>query len=297
LLLALLPARSPHAGPAATGHHAPASAAATSPGRPGGRRWPLPRLTPAAAPAPVQPAPAPDDPLARGLVAHWRFDDGAGSPVARDASGRGRDCLLHDLDPAAAWGDGVSGGAVSLTGGGWLECPLPEVQAGVPLQMSVTAWVRRTARREGNAALFTRQLPGGDAQHLFWFGLAHIGPQDRGRDRLQVWSGSWTGWTTKLLASPDRWMHVAFVHQDRVTRLYRDGNLVGQHHDGRPRGTQGLVTGALTIGGGRYLGDPLRVRSPFTGLLDEARIYDRALDDAQVAALARRMTSGAIAAK
>src|SRR5581483_7848688 len=32
--------------------------------------------------------------LARGLVGYWRFDDGRGSVVARDASGNANDCYL-----------------------------------------------------------------------------------------------------------------------------------------------------------------------------------------------------------
>jgi hypothetical protein len=57
--------------------------------------------------------------------------------------------------------------------------------------------------------------------------------------------------------------------------------------DNLPRSHQGVVQTALTIGATRYAADPLIVRQHFDGLVDEALVFDRALSDAEVAALAR----------
>jgi hypothetical protein len=218
-------------------------------------------------------------PPARGLVAHYRFEDGSGSQTASDVSGNRRHCLLHDLDPRTAWVEGPVGGALDLGEGGWLECPQPEVRAGAPMEMSIALWARQTGRFEEQAALLTRQLPSADASHLFWFGF-------RG-DSLQVWSQAWTGWATRPVAGRERWRHLAFVHRDRTTTLYLDGMPYRQKDDNRPRG-QGLVTSPLTIGAMRFRADPLRVRNNFHGLIDEVLIYSRALTDAEVRALATR---------
>ena len=51
---------------------------------------------------------------------------------------------------------------------------------------------------------------------------------------------------------------------------------------------QGAVQSALTIGSALRRPDPLSVQHHFDGLVDEAMIYDRALTDAEVAALAKR---------
>jgi RNA polymerase sigma-70 factor (ECF subfamily) len=240
-------------------------------------RPPPPRLAAAAAPAaPAAVSPAPDT-LARGLVAHWRFEDGAGSPIARDASGHRRDCLLHEMDPATAWVLEPGGGALDLGERGWLECPLPEARAGQPVEMSVALWIKRTRASNGAAALVTRQLPSGDARHLFWFGLLN--------SQLRVWSGAWTGWATGKAGALDSWTHVAFVHAERSTRLYLNGRLIRHHQASRPRG-EGLVQSALTIGGARFVADPLRVRNHFFGLVDEVLVHDRALGDAEITTLA-----------
>ena len=43
--------------------------------------------------------------LSKGLVGHWKFDEGEGS-VARDSSGLGNDGTLNDMDESA-WSDDV----------------------------------------------------------------------------------------------------------------------------------------------------------------------------------------------
>ena len=216
--------------------------------------------------------------LARGLVAHWRFEDGPGSEVARDSSGRGQPCLLHDLDPNTAWVAGPVGGALDLGRKGWLECPLPEARAGVAFDLSVTVWMKRVRPRPFSA-LFTRQLQGGDSHHLFWFGLRD--------DLLTVHSDAWLGFTSRTLTTFEGWTHVAFVHAGDETRLYIDGALVRYKSGQFPRG-EGLVQSPLTIGSARRRRDPLNVQHHFDGLVDEARVYDRALTDTEIAALAKR---------
>ena len=224
-----------------------------------------------------RPAPAPP---ARGLVGRWSFDDGPGSAMARDSSGNGHPCLLRDLDEKTAWVSGPLGGALDLGRSGWLECPLPPTRAGGPIELSMALWIKRVANRRPETAFFSRQFTGAEdlRNQLFWFGLHD--------HSLLLRSWAWTGWTSRSLPPPETWTHVAAVHGARDTRLYVDGVLVRQTTNHQPR-AEGVVDSPLTIGGMRFSDDPLRVRHHFDGLLDEAVLYDRALEDAEVAALAR----------
>jgi hypothetical protein len=148
----------------------------------------------------------------------------------------------------------------------------------VPLELSVAIWMRPSAQRRPQSALFARSLTGTDASHLFWFGV---------RDGfLAVWSWAWTGWTTGPLPSPDAWTHVAFVHRQDETRLYVDGVLVRRKLEQVPRGEG--EAGPLTIGGMAPGSGARRMRHHFDGLVDEAVVYDRVLGDAEIAALATR---------
>jgi RNA polymerase sigma-70 factor, ECF subfamily len=225
---------------------------------------------------PARPRAATRVDLAHGLVGRWRFEDGPGSAVARDSSGNDRSCLLHDLDPQAAWVDGPGGGAIDLGRTGWLECPMPPGRAGVPFELSVAIWMKQEGQRRPQSVLLTRPLSGVGASHLFWFGV---------RDGfLAVWSSAWTEWTTGSLPPSGAWTHVAFVHGERETRLYINGVLVREKPEQVPRGEG--VAGDLTIGGMQLDSAPGRVRHHFDGLVGEAVVYDRVLDDAEVAALA-----------
>lgn len=222
------------------------------------------------APLTSPPAAAPAA-LARGLVGRWRFEDGPGSTVARDWSGHGRACRLHDLDPQRAW----IGGALDLGRTGWLECPMPPARAGVPVQLSAAIWMKPAALHRPQSALLARRLNGTEASHLFWVGVRD--------DFLAVWSWAWTGWTTGELPSPDTWTHVAFVHGQDETRLFVNGVLVRRTRAQAPRGDG--EAGPLTIGAmSRPESD--QVRHHFDGLVDDAVVYDRVLADAEIAALA-----------
>jgi RNA polymerase sigma factor (sigma-70 family) len=247
--------------------------------------WPqatarLPGARPAIA-APVR-APATRGLPRRGLVGYWPLDDAPGSTVARDQSGHGHDCLLHELDPRRAWTGGALGGAIDLRAGGWLECPQPALPAGqVAPDMTVMVRVKAALDQEAHSAVVTRETGTGH-DDLFFFGF--VG------ERLKVSSRAWLGWVSRPVPDGrDRWMHIAFARRARgPTRLFLDGVEVGENEQG-----ERLVAGdrptPLMVGGGHVGFDGSQVRQHFAGVVDDLAVYDRALEPeeiAQAAALA-----------
>jgi RNA polymerase sigma factor (sigma-70 family) len=215
--------------------------------------------------------------LARGLVGDWRFEDGPGSRLARDRSGHGNHCSLRELDPGAAWIPGAHGGGVSLAQRGWLECPQPQARAGTPVEMTVAAWVDKLGLRRNQTAVVTRQLGAGSSNY---FSLGF------GGDDVRVWSGAWTGWIVAPLPAPPRgWVHLAFTHSPGLTKLFIAGRLVGQKEGGQPRGV-GPAADSLLIGAARYGRQSAQVRQHLDGAVDDVLIYDRALSDEEIQALA-----------
>jgi len=235
------------------------------------------RSPPVHHPAPVAAAAMaprpPVEPLDRGLVGRWSFDEGGGG-VARDLSGLGHDCVLRELDPGAAWVDGVHGQAIDLGTKGWLECPQPAARAGVPVAVSVSAWVKR-ARTKHGSVIASRYL-GPPDENFFHFAFAG--------DSLRVWSGTWRGWTTKPVRGLEQdWIHVAFTHAGSSTRLFINGALVAHHENQAVRGA-GTATRPLLIGASVHRGE---IWQHLDGAVDEVRIYDRALSDDEIEALSR----------
>jgi RNA polymerase sigma-70 factor (ECF subfamily) len=253
---------------------APAPAAASAPRRP--RPFvaaeDLPRREGAAPPAaPTAAAPAID----AGLVGHWTFDEAAGSAIARDLSGHGHDCWLRALEPAAAWGPGHAGGAVDLGTKGWLECSLPPATGRWPAALSVAFWLRRD-RLHTTSTLVDRSL-GPGTQTFFHFAL-------RG-DALQLWSGIWSHTVTHELERPlEGWVHLAFTHAGRTTKLFIDGALVAQRDDTGPKNPGTVTTAPLVVGA--LVRDPTRAWQHLDGAIDDLRVYERALSNDEIAALA-----------
>jgi RNA polymerase sigma-70 factor (ECF subfamily) len=229
-----------------------------------------------AAPGPRAPgaAPAAGDPS---LIGYWSFDEPALWIV--DRSNNRRDCLLNKRDPAQAFTEeGRVGGALDLAGQGWLVCAQPVVSTEAPSAMTVAAWVKLHSFPQVHAALVTRQLHRDHRDHFF---LGFAG------DQLRVGSYLWQ--QTVLQPAPlalERWLHVAFTEdRDGQLRLFLDGAIVVTRH--MPHIDGGTVTSNVTIGAGQFSRNARQVRQKLDGVVDEVRIYDRALSPAEIATLAR----------
>ncbi len=219
---------------------------------------------------------ASDNGLARGLVGYWRFDDGAGSAVARDLSGNRNDCQLRHLDPGASWTAGVHDGAIHLDGQGWLECAHVAALRHTDREMTIALWVNR-GEDDRLRGLVTRQHGDGKADN-FHFGFRE--------SLLMIQSSVWTVHLAAAVSRPrGRWVHVATTHgTDNVARLYVDGALVAHARTGT-RAAEG-DDNPLLIGGGLNRSDRDTVSERMNGALDELVIYDRVLSPSEIAALA-----------
>jgi hypothetical protein len=168
-------------------------------------------------------------------------------------------------------------GALDLRGKSWLECPQPEVSTDRPMAMTVAAWVKLRSFSDSHTALATRQIGTGYEDQFF---LGFLG------EKLRAGSQAWQ--TFLVQPAPlalDRWFHLAFTHEeDGMTRLYLDGVEVARRRG--PHLDRGRVISSLTLGAGQYARNPHLVRQRLDGVLDEVRIYARALPPAQIAALA-----------
>jgi len=260
--------RSPPPAPQTTTAAAPRTAPAPTLARPNATPLALARPLPLpVAPLPAAPA------LARGLAGYWRFDDPRGSQVVRDRSPAGHDCQLHSPDPDGAWIKGAFGGGLHFGIGTWLECPLPSQNVG-RLELTISAWTKRSKVRTLHDAIIGRQL-GNEKKHVFR--LALVG------DQLEFRSDLAHGSERGLIVDPrDRWVHVAVsLRRDGRARMFVDGALVAEQRFRRVSAS--TVDKPLTIGAGIAGNEPAQA---FHGELDELLLYDRALADEEIAALA-----------
>lgn len=211
---------------------------------------------------------------ANGLVAHWPLDDTSGT-VAIDTVGQSPGVYMDGASPATDSVPGVYGGAIDFdTGGGYIDLgAAPALD--LATTFTFTAWVQPqgfSMNANGNGMLFSA----GDIDSAYWnAALSDDGVDmrfgyspDRGRAVLSAPVTSRIG----------QWMHVAIVKDgDAGTNvtLYIDGREVATGAAG-PTGS----VGAKTIGSDKE-GD---YDEQVDAILDDLRLYDRALSAAEIAA-------------
>ena len=219
-------------------------------------------------PDPVDPPPGAIPVSYSGLVGYWRFDE-VGGAVAADSS------------PARNAGD-LRGGAL-LGGGGF-----PQARFANPGSLLLDGVDGRVVLRgpRGLPAAETPKTislwinyvipPTGAAQVLSLGRSSGCGIQLGIRDgRLGVSSGATL--LVGVTAPRSRWHHVVYTYDGTSHRIILDGLISPSTSGGVPPcATAEAVAGSAPDG-----------REAFLGSLDDLRIYDRVLTDAEIAVLAQ----------
>ncbi len=209
------------------------------------------------------------DPLSRGLIGHWKLDgDGQDSgPHADHGDVFGAEAAPDRFgNPGKALRFSTAGDRVAVAA---TEHPIGEVTA------TYTAWIRPD-----------RAAP------VPYMGVLNFGDalETNRRSSLVVDSAegcaNYVGENNDVAAGlacapPGHWSFVSVVKTGRTVRFYLDGRPLDTAETAEG---QDLVSTALVIGLSRYEGTD-SVYEPFHGVIDDVRVYGRALDDAELASL------------
>ncbi|MEA3402762.1 MAG: LamG-like jellyroll fold domain-containing protein [Armatimonadota bacterium] len=217
-----------------------------------------------------------------GLVGWWRFDDPGGF-VAEDASGQANDADIW----GAKWAQGPFGTALWFDGeSSYLSVPqLPGLDGSE--ELTVTAWVYwEEGGRYPNIITGGTWSPGGflifvsDRTCRFRMGR----PGHRAHDPQSQWREQ--GVTLISGFELDRWYHLAATFKRPEITTYVNGEKVASAQWDYPVGYSGeLLIGRWGEG-----------RAHHKGLIDDVRIYTRALRPEEVAAVHQAGSEGRVAA-
>ena len=220
-----------------------------------------------------------------GLVAEWRFDEGSGS-IAKDSSGNGNNGTIH----GAAWVDGKFGKALSFDGENdyvSVTTPLTNVENTFTMELWVYPLTTHEIDTESTGGVsgttgqkYAIYPPQG---YQVWRSAHHAGAGiSVGTNGISVYEHSdfymppllvWQG-------SIDDWSHVCVVYENKQPRLYVNGILVkagltsNKLHVHPGPGVGGSDRNLGSIGGGHW--------GYFKGIIDEVRIYNRALTPEEI---------------
>jgi hypothetical protein len=194
-----------------------------------------------------------------GLVGWWAFDEAADDDVTLDYSGHGLGGVLQNAERAP----GFDGNALVCRGGSASIPPAPALSPADAFTLS--CWVKTDTAGQKHV-WFINRIFGGSTTSGFRLGL-----QD-GKPCFGVPVTSFSHHLTgRDLLPVGRWVHLAGTFDGQSMRLYMDGVLQGTLARPAP-----LEPNAKHLCLGNY--DTAHT-AHFTGLLDEVKLYDRALPE------------------
>ncbi len=207
-----------------------------------------------------------------GLVAHWKFDDARGDKLT-DSSGNGNHGKIH----GPKWGKGISGGALEFDGvDDFVVIPKSVSLDSANRQITVSAWIKTPL--EARHTILGRMLYEGRANDRSM--LLEV----RGEKKVASFAVSPGGmksiWCTASdpVVPKDEWVHVVGVSNGRTMSLFVNGRQCASRDDAPYRVF--AAKSDLYIGIWRYGKD--KSSGPFKGLIDEVKIYSRAMNADEV---------------
>jgi len=211
--------------------------------------------------------------VSAGLVAHWTFDDGAGI-TAVDSSGNGHDGTLQG-DPQ--WVAGMIGsGALSFDGSDGLVDVGHDESLSMTDELTITVWVK-VSDLSTFYFLVCKQPSGTAGDNYpgnYEFRIeSNTGALQFGHQETE--GEQYIFYNSETSITAEQWYHVAVV----VTK----GELVEFYIDGVSAGSSEQL-----INFGVLNDEPVRIGgrkdgySFFNGILDDIRLYDRALSAVQI---------------
>jgi Concanavalin A-like lectin/glucanases superfamily len=201
-------------------------------------------------------------------VAAYSFDEGTGSTVA-DVTGDGHTATIE----GAKWVRGRYGDGLEFKGS---EHNVVKVPASSELnfeeEFTLEAWIRPASSTDKLAPIVGKTTGGGSGSSSLSYYLYAGNSESKPYGEVQHSLGTGKRATATSAPPGATWTHVALTYDGAVERLYVNGAQVAETATEAPVTT----TGELQIGAESEHGEW------FSGRIDEVRIYNRALNGAEV---------------
>jgi hypothetical protein len=196
-----------------------------------------------------------------GLVGAWGFDEGSGSVVG-DGSGRGNSGSLA----GAVWSAGRFGSGLSFDGvSSWVTVP-DSASLHLDSALTLEAWVRPSALGTVWRTVVFKERGDGMAYSLY-------ANEASTRPVGQVFIDGERNAVGSAALPVDEWSYLAVTYDGSSLRLYVDGSLAAT---AAVSGSIEASSGPLRIGGNSVWDEW------FAGLIDEVRVYNRALSQSEI---------------
>lgn len=208
-----------------------------------------------------------------GLAAYYPLDGNA-----NDSSGNGKHGVNLGANGAADR-FGIANGACSFGGGSYINLTGNRPISGIQSAFTVSAWFNANNENLGNVFVHRGHLRD-----------VVLGKAQNGRAAWCVWDNG--GMKHELQSQPlpsGQWLHAVGTYDGSMQRLYVNGNLVASNL------WTGIVDWDANYFSDGIAGHPTDTSYRFDGLIDDVRIYSRALTELELALIQNGIFTGLIA--
>ncbi len=188
-----------------------------------------------------------------GPVGQWTFDEGNGK-VAFDSSGNNNSGHLH-------------GPALNFDGGDYVNV-VSASSLNPTSAISISAWIKASTVSGTDQIVAKFGTGGGDRQYALELDGGILGMFIRKSD-----DSNWVSAVDTVAVSTGSWYHAVGTFDGSYVRVYKNGILVG---------TSTQYTGTINSGTGQPVHTGGFSGNYFDGIIDEARIYNRALSATEI---------------
>ena len=196
-----------------------------------------------------------------GLVSYWSFnEDSVAGEKVKDIFGSSDGTMDGDVEVVK----GKVGEALKFSGG-HVDCGAAKDLTDIGDQMTLEMWIK--PEKPGWAIIAGISRSGNNSYVIAW--------SDQTRVDFNLWNGALETWPFHSVEQPDvdKWHHVAGVYDGSKAIIYINGDFDSEKK----------FEGALKHNGENFwMGARKSDGLPFNGLLDELRLYNRGLSQAEV---------------
>jgi hypothetical protein len=206
----------------------------------------------------------------KGMVGYWSFDEGSGT-TAYDRSGNNNNGTLYN---GPTWVDGKVGKALSFDGvNDYVD--VGNSSTLVSKDMSILMWVQVL---NYNCNSTYREIIRRENANGYQWSCAGMGYWDIGyKNNNGIWNSP-PGITSSTIPL-NQWTFIASIYDSNSVaqqRVFINGNKYSES----TLSDRGTLNSNIT-----YIGSYGPNNRPYSGLIDEVRIYNRALSDAEIQAI------------
>jgi len=204
------------------------------------------------------------------LVGYWSFNEGKGT-IIYDQSGKNNNGTLYlgssgNTDPSKAWSPGISGTALSFDGVDDYVITSKTIPITGNQARTLEFWVK-----VNSIPVHPYVIGWGNPSNNNEFAVVISAPT-AGSGTWYLWGWGANDWNTGVAVQTSVWQHHAITYDGTVAKWYINGNSIGSFTH-----TYNTLSDYLTVGKPDESG-----QSYFNGLIDEVRIYNRALSEQEI---------------